>query len=435
MWDIVILGASLIDQKGRWDVGIQDAKIGKVMPEGTLDDAHKAKERIDADGLLLMPGLIDSHVHTRDPGYSYKEDFFTVTRAAAAGGITTIMAMPNTNPPLTNASALFYARKYMGQKNVVHVAFVGGALAAYPKWVRELADAGAIALDVHDDPYAYGSEVWVNLFQEAKKTNIPLCFYLMDGAIENLRRKEMRSRGYSEEEEIICATDGLTESVSICRIYGMAAYFDHPVVLRMVSTAGGIQAVRQMKQLYPEARVYVEVNVHYLFLTSDIIKKVGARAHIHPSLRTQNDVDALWEAVCDGTVDYISSDHAPHAPEEKRRSRLGQNASGIIGLETMLPLLWNAKEEGRISAKALLYLCCERPAQIYGLTKKGKICEEYDADLILLDSKKEWIVNSERGYSKGAPSPFEGWKLKGKPRLTICGGRKVYQDGAGAKDY
>lgn len=427
MYDLVISGARLADAEGLWSVGVKDGKISFVEPG---NEAYEAKEQIEAKGRLLFPGMIDSHVHARDPGYTHKEDFCSVSMAAANGGVTTIMAMPNSNPPATNAAAAAYAVRRLKKYDIINIRLAGGALAACPGWMLPVVREGVIALDVYDDVFSYGTQRWIELFQEAEKAGIPLCFYLMDMAVEQLRRHESKAAGESEAEQIASATNGEAEAMSIARIFPVAAYFKVPVVIRMVSTAEAVRMIRVMRTLYPNAQVYAEVCVHYLFLTRDELKEQGGRAHIHPPLRTKQDVDGLWEGIWDGTIDYISSDHAPHTAKEKQGDFLSGCASGITGLETMLPLLLRAYFKGMLGLSDIQRLCCENPAKIYGLSEqKGSIRAGCDADLVLVDMDLQWTVRQEEFYTRGAPGPFEGQRMRGKPCLTVCGGRKVMENG------
>ena len=426
MFDLAVRNVRLVGAEGLWNIGISGGLIVAVISAETAIDAKKV---LNAEGRLAMPGLIDSHVHTRDPGYTHKEDFRSATMAAANGGITTIMAMPNVNPPMTTPSAVYCAAQ-AAERSVINIHLVGGLCAGFPRWSEDMARAGAIALDVYDDLFAYGTRTWIQVFKMAKKGNLPLCFYLMDLGLEQDRKKEMTKRGCSELELFSNATNGHTEAISIARIFPLAAYFGIPVVLRMVSTSDGIDMIRTMRRLYPEAQVYVEVCVHYLFLTQEALEQQGSTAHIHPPLRTQRDVEGLWSGIADGTVDYIASDHAPHAPGEKT-AFLSTSASGMVGLETMLPLLLDASKKGKLSLQDIQRLCCWRPAEIYGLSKhKGRIAEGMDADLTLVDPDEHWIVDYGKFYTRGAPGPFASWRLTGKPYATICSGAIIMKQGS-----
>lgn len=425
MFSLIIQNARLLGRIGLWDVGIEDQVIRQISPANSVMDAPT---RIDASGNILFPGIIDPHVHTRDPGYTHKEDTTSATSAAAVGGITTIMAMPNTNPPLTNASALRYAGQIAKKHARVNIHMVAGISSDQPWNILKCSSAGAIALDVYDDIFQHGTKAWIKLLTEVKKTDLPICFYLMDSALENYRKQEEEHCGGTEASIIQAATNGTTEEISLMRIIPLAAYFDVPVVIRMVSTKGGIDCIRRLKQQYPHSRIFAEVCVHYLYLTEKALKEHGNLAHIHPPLRTSEDIDALWDGIRDGTVDYIASDHAPHAKTEKE-GPLSKCASGMIGLETMLPLLLDSAFQGKLSYEDIQRLCCKNPADIFGLSNSiGSISEGKNADLIIVDPEAEMVIGKPQ-YSRGVENPFVGRDIHGKVQTTILRGKVIMQDG------
>ena len=426
MYDLGIVNASRADQPGLCNVWIRDGVIARITDSNQLFEAGAV---VDAVGRMLMPGVIDAHVHARDPGYTHKEDFTTSSRAAVAGGVTTFIAMPNSNPPLTTCGAIRMAQRRIEQAGKIDVELCGATLCAYPGNTQFLTESGVVCLDVYDDPYAYGSDHWISLFLEAKKAGLPLCFYLMDSSLEKHRKSEANARGEDEISVFTGATDGYTEAISIARIFPLAAYFDVPVVLRMVSTGRGIDMIRTMRRIYPSARVYTEVCVHYLFLEKDALREKGACAHVHPPLRTMDDIRLLWKGIKDGTVDYIASDHAPHAIFEKETDKLSACASGMIGLETMLPLLLQAQSEGLLTYKDIQRLLCKKPAEIYGLKgKKGFIREGLQADLVLINQEEVWRI-PKTSYSKGVNNPFVGKEIHGRPCMTVVKGRIAMKNG------
>ncbi len=369
-------------------------------------------------------------MHARDPGYTHKEDFASLTKAAAAGGVTTVMAMPNSNPPLTTSAAISYAKHALGNNNLVEVHLIAGACMDMPERIPDLAAAGAIALDVYDNAFAHGSGRWIQLFEQAAAAGLPLCFYLQDANIEARTRRQLDVTNLSELEKIARTSDGVSECMAIGRIFPMAAYFSVPVVLRMVTTGAAARLIHFMRKEFPQAKVAMEVCVHYLFLNSDALDKYGAAAHIHPPLRSSRDIDALWQAVRDGTVDYIATDHAPHAQAEKDREPLSACATGMIGLETLLPLLLTACAEERLTLQDIERLCCEHPARLYGLyPRKGALLPGSDADMTLVNPSETWRIDADRFYSRGAKSPFDGRNVSGRVVATIAKGKKIMEHG------
>jgi dihydroorotase (multifunctional complex type) len=430
MYDLVIRGGTVVTSTGEStaDVGVRGGRIAAIAAPDSLDGADQT---IDATGLHVLPGLVDAHVHLREPGFTHKEDFQSGTMAAAAGGVTTVMAIPNTKPPLTSAEAFQTAVDLATEKATVDFALFGGACIGDPENVVALADAGAIGLDMYDDPHEQGSAHWVELFRRVQPLGLPLCFYHNDSALLAYNREQLAAREASLVDRFAARSTGAVEMMGMARIFPLAARFGVPVVLRAVTTPEGLECVRQMRRLYPEARVAVETCVHYLFLTVDHLAELGTRAQMMPPPRPAAELDALWDAVRDGTIDYIGTDHAPHTAEEKARGDLFGAPPGIIGLETFLPLLLQARAEGRLELTDLVRLCCEAPARIYGIyPRKGAIIVGADADLVLVDLAEQWRIAAERFYSRGDRGPFDGWEMVGRPRLTVSRGRTVMANGS-----
>jgi dihydroorotase len=427
MVDVLVAGGRIVTSAGEWfaDIGIREGRIEIIAAPGCVG---KAAETIDARGLHVLPGLVDGHVHFRDPGFTEKEDFRSGTMAAAAGGVTTTMAIPNTNPPLTTADTLRAAVEIGRRKAVVDFALFGGACIGAPDAVESLAAAGAIAYDLYDDPFAYPSAAWLELFERVQTTGLPLCFYLHDRALQNYLATQ--GSGLSEVDRFSALTSGFTEVLAIARILSVARRFTVPVVLRMVTTAEGLRMTAELRRLFPELRVAVETCVHYLFLTADDFAQMGTRALMRPPLRPRSDLEALWRAAADGTTSYIATDHAPQVRREPTGTGFLNAPPGIIGLETVLPLLLNARAGGRLTLQDIARLCCDAPARIYGLyPRKGTIAVGADADLVLVDLARRWQVNGRRFYSRGDPGPFDGWELTGRPMMTLVRGRAVMVDG------
>lgn len=429
MFDVVVTGGTVVSPSGEVpaDIGIRGGSIAAIAAPGTLGGA---REVIDANGLHVLPGLIDPHVHLREPGYTHKEDFRSGTMAAAAGGVTTVMAIPNTNPPLTTPEAFQSAVELAGAKATVDFAIFAGACMGNPAGIAALADSGAIGFDLYDNPFDYGLAHWIELFRQVRGTGRPLIFYAFQNALVDLNRTELDARGAPAVERFAAPTTGTAEMAGMAHIIPLAVHFGVPVVLRAVTTAQGLEFVRLMRRSYPEARCAVETCVHYLFLTLDDLRAMGTRAQMLPPLRPPSDVDALWQAVRGRLVDYIGTDHAPHAPAEKAGGDILQSPPGIIGLETLLPLMLNARAQGQLDFADVVRLCCEGPARTYGIfPRKGAIAVGADADLVLVDASERWRIDASRFYSRGDRGPFHGREISGRPRRTLVRGETVMLDG------
>ncbi|HLW60969.1 MAG TPA: dihydroorotase family protein [bacterium] len=430
MYDLIIRSGTIVTTAGfiRADLGVRDGRIAAVAVPETLGASDHI---VDARGKHVLPGLVDAHAHLREPGFTYKEDVGSGTQAAAAGGVTTVMAIPNTNPPLTTPDALHAAAELASRKAVVDFAVFAGACMADPEGVTAFSDKGPIGFDLYDDPYAFGSASWVDLFCRVRRTGLPLAFYLSDKHLQDRIRGELEDQGVPAAGRFARTTTAATEVAAMARIIPLAAHFDVPVVLRAVTTPEGLAFVREVRLAYPGARVAVEMCVHHLFLTTDELAEMGNRALMLPPLRPRAELDALWRAVRGGTVDYLCTDHAPHAPEEKTEHPPFLAPPGIIGLETWLPLLLNACAGRRLTLPDVVRLCCEQPARTYGIfPRKGAITIGADADLILVNLDERWRIDGSRFYSRGDRGPFDGWVVTGRPYLTMVRGRPVMIDGA-----
>lgn len=378
---------------------------------------------IDGTGLVAAPGLVDVHVHFRDPGLTYKEDIHTGAAAAARGGFTTVVCMANTKPPVDNVDTLDYVLEE-GRKTGIHVL----SAAAVTKGLagKELTDMEALkahgAAGFTDDgiPLMDGKLVKAAM-EEAARLDLPLSFHEEDPSfIVN----NGINHGNVSEKLGIYGSPAVAEDSLVARDCMIAYHTGAAVDIQHISSAGAVSMVRAAKQL--GANVWAEVTPHHFTLTEEAVLKHGALAKMNPPLRTEADRQAIIEALKDGTIDMIATDHAPHSKEEKEKP-LTEAPSGIIGLETALGLaVTNLVRTGHLTLLQLMEKMSLNPAKLYhldcGLIEAGK-----PADLVIFDPDEEWTVD---GFaSKSSNSPFKGECLYGKVKYTICAGKIVYQDG------
>lgn len=366
------------------NIFIKKDKITKITSQEL-----KADKVIDAKNRIIIPGLIDGHVHFREPGLTHKEDFLTGSMAAAAGGITTVLDMPNTIPPTTNIQRLEEKRK-LARKSIVNYGFHFGSTNDN---ISEIGKARDVAS--------------VKVYMDYTTGDLKLDDY---NALKKIFSSNKTITVHGENENILKALELIQHGKS-------HVHFCH------VNSKEEVHYIRRKKI---KNTVSVEVCPHHLFLTAKDLNELGNFGEMKPGLKTKDDQKALWEGIHNGKVNTIATDHAPHTKEEKMQANYPY---GVPGCETMLPLLLNALNDKKITLKKIIELCCENPAKIFKIKNKGFIKEGFDADLAIIDLNIEKEVENNELFTKCKWSPFDGWKLKGWPVATIVNGNIVFRDG------
>lgn len=419
---ILIHGGRVIDpvkkKEQAGDVVVRDGKIAGI---GAYEDHGSYERVIDASGCVVAPGLVDVHVHFRDPGLTYKEDIQTGAAAAAAGGFTTVVCMANTRPSVDNAETLQYVIG-QGKKTNIHV--LAAAAVSMGLKGKELTDmiklkeAGAVGFTDDGIPLMDG-ELLRQAMEQAAKLGLPISLHEEDPAFI---KNNGVNHGLVSQKIGIYGSPSVAEDSMIARDCMIALHTGATVNIQHISSAGGVEAVKLAKKL--GARVSAEVTPHHFTLTEEAVLKYGTLAKMNPPLRTEADRKALIQGLQDGTIDIIATDHAPHSRQEKEKS-LTEAPSGIIGLETALALgVTELVGKGYLTLPELMEKMSLNPARLYGLNC-GRMEEGAEADLVIFNPEESFVV--EKFYSKAENSPFAGWKLKGKVHYTICGGQVVYE--------
>ena len=402
-----------------------DAIMDVLIDQGTILQVGKKIEvqadRIDATGLVIAPGLVDAHVHFRDPGFTYKEDILSGAAAAKKGGFTTVICMANTKPPVDNSDTLQCILE-KGKQTGIHLyqtATVTQGMAGRKLVdMEELARQGAVGFT--DDGLPIMDEnVLLKALIKARKLNKPISLHEEDplfikqpGVNQGDVSHQLRYGGASHTaEDIMVARDAV-----------LALHTGASLCIQHISSANAVEIVRTFKKL--GADIHAEATPHHFTLTEDAVLKYGTYARMNPPVRTEYDRQKIIEGIQDGTIDMIVTDHAPHSTEEKSRP-LDQAPSGIIGLETSLGLgIHSLVQPGHISLLKLMELMSKNPMEFYHLPPVS-IQPGQPADLVLFNEQETWIV--DQFASKASNSPFTGWTLPGKIHYTICAGKIVYQ--------
>ena len=423
MNSLLIKGGRVIDPSQNLDdtldILLADGKI-KEVGKGLKAPGAKI---VDAAGLLVVPGLIDMHVHLRDPGLEYKEDIASGTRAAAAGGFTSVACMPNTKPVNDNKTVTSYILNQARKVGVVNV-FPVGAITQGSKGealaeMGELKESGCVAVSDDGHPVA-NAELMRRALEYARGMGIMVISHAEERALVG---EGVMNEGFTSTELGLKGIPRVAEDIATVRDVFLAEYTSSPLHVAHVSTAGSVRLIREAKAR--GVRVTCETAPHYFSLTDDAVRGYNTNAKMNPPLREADDVAAIKAGLADGTIDAIATDHAPHHLDEKDvEFNLAMN--GIVGLETSLPLSLQLVAEGVLDLPALVAKMSLNPARILGLDR-GTLQVGAPADVTVIDLDREWVVTEELLASKSKNSPFLGMTLKGGAAYTIVGGKVVYQ--------
>ena len=403
---------------------VEDGIISEVGTDLEADGINM--EVIDASGKVVVPGLVDMHVHLREPGFEYKEDIETGTRAAIAGGVTSVACMPNTKPVTDNAAIITFIKsraKEAGYADVYPVGAVSKGLEGKElAEIGEMKFAGAVAVTddgrpVSDSGLMRRAMEYANMFDIkviSHCEDIPLANegYMNEGAVAT----ELGLRGISRA----------SEEVMVSRDIIIAEAIDAPVHIAHISTRGSVELIRHAKQR--GVKVTCETCPHYFSLTDKACEGYNTNAKMNPPLRTDDDVEAIKEGLKDGTIDCIVTDHAPHHIDEKN-CEFGDAMNGIIGLETSLGLgIKCLVNEGVLTLSELIEKMSVNPSDILGISK-GTLGEGKIADIAIFDPSKTWTVKADELLSKSKNTPYDGWELFGKPEYVIARGKILVNQG------
>lgn len=401
------------------DLFVKDGKITALCEMPKIDNNVTM---IDADGCIVAPGLVDMHVHFRDPGFLYKEDLMSGAAAAAAGGVTTAVCMPNTAPVIDTAAAVLdiLAR---AKKAPIHILPYGAVTTGQKGQsltdMAALKNAGVAALSDDGIPIM-NAAVLRDAMKRAKALGLLISSHCEDAdLVQNFAVNE----GAVSEKLGLPGRPAIAEELMIQRDVLLARETGATIHIAHVSTAGSVDIIRQAKN--DGVNVTAETCPQYFTLTEDDVLKQGSMARVNPPLRTKADVDAIIKGLQDGTLDAIATDHAPHAAKEKALP-LDKAPSGMVGLETSLALTLTALyQTNKLTLNRIIQLMSYHPSLILGLNR-GRLSPGDDADIVIFDPNAMWTVTPALFKSKGRNTPFTGMSLRGKVKYTIVGGNIVY---------
>ena len=403
------------------DLLAEDGKI--ALMERGID--LEADETIEASGLVVSPGLVDMHVHLRDPGLTYKEDILTGCAAAARGGVTSMACMANTSPTVDNPEQVAYVLDRARQANGVQVfpiaALSRGLRGEEPTDAEALKKAGAVAIS-DDGSNVDNANLMRDVLIRTRRLGLPVLCHCEDTTMVEGRAV---NEGSVSRQLWLEGRPAIAEEIMVMRDAMLAEETGARVHVCHVSTAKSVDIIRRMKKR--GAPITCETCPQYFTLTEEEVLTQGAMARVNPPLRTAKDVKGIIAGLKDGTIDVIATDHAPHSAEEKARP-LTRAPSGMIGLETSLAVtLTQLYHTQKLDLPSLIRRMSTNPADILGLTK-GRMSLGVDADLTIFDPDEEWTVDPEQFASKARNTPFAGRKLKGRVKYTIVKGRIIYRD-------
>jgi dihydroorotase (multifunctional complex type) len=430
----LIVDSVLTNAKAYLNKEIVDCSLaiesGKFFKIGKETQMPKADEKINLRNLLVLPGLIDVHVHLRDEGKAYKEDFYTGTAAAAAGGMTTVLDMPNNAPVTMSAETLKNRMQIAERKVLVNVGFYS----EFPTDLGEVTDIvaqGAVAfklfmacqvggLNIDDDKDLQEA------FRKVGELGVPVAVHAEDKALLMANEERLKRANRHDAAAFLNAHSERIELKAIERLLNISAPVDAHLHFCHMTTEEGLNAVIEAKK--SGRNVTCEVTPQHLLLSNADFERYGLMLTMMPPLRSESNIKALWKGISDGWVDVLGSDHAPHALNEKTASSVWEVKVGEPGLETTLPLVLTMVRKNRLSLSHVVQLLSEKPAEIFNLKDLGRLEQGKKADLTVVDFNRKFKIDASKFHSKAKYSPFDGWEVQGRPVKTFVNGLLIMDE-------
>ena len=412
-------------------MAIEDGRIVAIAKEPNLP---KAEMVIDAGENLVLPGLVDVHVHFRDPGFTHKEDFGTGSFTAAAGGVTTVVDEPNNIPVTTSVEALDQKVEIAREKSIIDFTFSFGMNSGNLDLIPKILSRGIVSFDIFGG--GFGGELsigdpWtvVEALERIREVGGLTCLTNGEPGLSKFYREIAQKADPKDIIAYCSSSPGIGEAIGASRNILLSEAVGVKVHLRQISSVNAVDILRKLES--QGRKVTSEVSPHHLLLTTEDAKNLGPYGKVGPPIRSKVDTEAVWSAFADGTIDILATDHAPHTREEKEKGNedIWKAAPGLPGIETMLPLMLTQVNEKRLSLKRLVEASSELPSKVFGLyPRKGAIRIGSDADLVIIDINSSGVIRGKNLHSKIDWTPFEGWKTRGQPIMTLVRGVKVMEE-------
>jgi dihydroorotase len=409
---------------------VKDGKIAGIIAG---DDLPPAKEVYDAAGQHVLPGVIDCHVHFRDPGVTYKEDFGTGSLAAAHGGVCTVVDMPNVLPPTSNVAGFNAKLTEASKKSFVDFGIIGVVFEENIPDLVPMRDAGAIGYKIFmgetvgklPSPSDGGI---LDAMRVIASTGLRVGVHAEDNSILKYQFDKIKATGRTDSLAFLECRPNIAEKECISRAIMFAQETGAKLHIYHMSSKEGVDLVADAKSRGQD--VTAETQPHYLLLDYSFMDKVGSILKINPPVRTKADQKRLWEGVLDGTVQAIATDHSPHTREEKIKPDFWDAIPGFCGVETSVPLMLDQVNKGKLTLNEYVKVSSKGPAKAWNMyPKKGCIRVGSDADFTVVDMKKKGVIKVDELHSKNKVTPFDGFAVKGMPVATIVRGQIVMRDG------